>query len=139
MKNQSRLIIDKMGNTASQIPQSMPKDYFIIDRIIAPSVTIGVSKALNTENRLSSQGIRYIEKGPIHRLEEFKEFQNCLEYKFEKDVSLSLCKVNEEVMMTLKTPEQGVSIQKIDPIFRRVYKPISMVSEELDKIGSMMK
>lgn len=131
-----------MGSQTSRVAQEqahLHRDYFIIDRIIAPSVTVGVGKALNPENRLSSQGIRYVEKGPIYRLEEFKEFQNCLEYKFEKDVSLSLCKVNEEVMMTLKTPEQGVSIQKIDPIFRRVYKPISMVSEELDKIGTIMK
>lgn len=115
------------------------KDYFVIDRILAPSITIGTTQANDPNNENSRLGIRYEEKGPIYRLESLREYNNCLEYSFEKEVQLTLCKVNEEIVMTLKTPERGAVVMPMDVRIRNFYKPIDMASEPLDKIKTLLK
>ena len=119
---------------------TVPRDYFIIDRLIAPSITVGITKSNNPENPLSNQGIRYKEKGDIYRLLSYREYSNCLEYNFEKDVSITLCKMNNNnVVFTLKTPEEGATIEVMNPRIQKFYKPISMNSNELDQLEKIMK
>lgn len=137
-----------MGNTTSataasriqELAMTVPRDYFIIDRLIAPSITVGITKSNNPENPLSNQGIRYKEKGDIYRLLSYREYSNCLEYNFEKDVSITLCKMNNNnVVFTLKTPEEGATIEVMNPRIQKFYKPISMNSNELDQLEKIMK
>lgn len=136
---------DRMGNTSSsaqaikQLEHYKPRDYFTIDRVISPTITIGVTKAKDSENNLSRQGIRFAEHGPIHRLQSFKEFDNCLEYKFEENVALTLCKVKEDVLLTLKTPVDGAFVTPVNESIRKRYKRIDMGAEELDQIAKIMK
>jgi hypothetical protein len=137
-----------MGNTTSattasklqELAMTVPRDHFIIDRLIAPTITVGITKSNNPENPLSNQGIRFKEKGDIHRLQSFREYSNCLEYTFEKDVSMTLCKMNNNnVVFTLKTPESGATIEVMNPRIQKFYKPISMHSNELDQLEKIMK
>jgi hypothetical protein len=130
-----------MGNKQSQI-QQMEKaascDYFIIDRVIAPTITIGVTKQKDEAKPLSRQGIRYANHGPIYRLQDLKEENNCLHYSFEEGVTFKLCKEGQETTFELTTPEDGVTKQVMNPKLKSFFKPISMASQELDKIAEML-
>ena len=139
MGNANVISAKQVAQNFKELESIRSRDYFTIDRVISPTITIGVTKGKDPANNLSRQGIRFAQHGPIHRLQEWREFENCLEYKFEENVDLTLCKVKDDVLLTLKTPQDGTFVTPVHSSIRRNYKKIDMCSEELDKIGSFMK
>ncbi len=113
-----------------------------INRIIASEpymIDIGVTDEMKREgNPMSAQVIR-INDGSLKPLISFVETENALIYDFEDNITLKLMKRdNHEILYYIKTPEfENTSI--MHDIIRKHWKPISLKSEEFDKIGSFIK
>jgi hypothetical protein len=136
-----------MGSSLSSpvVPNEFPsKQTFRIERILASgcdylppnryedTIRVGVIGGALDDNPLSHQAIRLGGSEP-YRLKAFEENTNSLKYTFEKDVSLTLMKRRDSFVYNLKTPELDVS-REIYPGLVKMFKPIGVASEELDKI-----
>lgn len=125
------------------------KHCFKIERIIASgcdylppnrledTIRVGVLGKSDSTNPMSSQGIR-IGDSEAFRLQSFHDGTDSLTYNFEKGVSLTLMKRRDSIVYNLKTPELDVT-KEIYPGIIKMFKPISMASEELDKIGTLFE
>jgi hypothetical protein len=128
--------------------ESPMKNCLRIERIIAsgcdylpPSqedtIRVGVIGNGNAENPLSNQAIR-LGDSPVYRLQSFYDGKDSLTYTFEKDISLTLMKRRDSIVYNLKTPELDVT-KEIYPGIIKMFKPIGMASEELDKMDQLFQ
>jgi hypothetical protein len=141
-----------MGNSVSTAvkPLEAPfKNCLQIERMIAAecdflpanqsedNIRVGVIGNSDPANPLSHQAIRFGDSD-AYRLQSFTKGENTLIYKFEKNVNLTLMKRRDSILYNLKTPEFDVT-REINPTIVRMYKSISMASDELDKIGELFQ
>ena len=101
------------------------------------TIRVGIVSQDDPQNPLSRQAIR-LGDSDTYRLKSFQESADSLQYTFEKGVSLTLMKRHDSVLYNLKTPELDVT-REVYPGIVKMYKPIGMVSEELDKIGTLFQ
>jgi hypothetical protein len=138
-----------MGNVNSNTVHPT-KNHLLIDRLIAAecdflphsenterNILVGIMASTGSENPMANQAIR-IGGGPAYRLKRFVESPEQLLYMFEEDVTLTLMKNKESLMYNLKTPTFDET-REVDPLVARFFKPIGMVSYELDKIGKLYR
>jgi hypothetical protein len=140
-----------MGSSSSKI-EAIPsalQHCFKIERILASNcdylppnrledtIRIGVIGRSNPDNPLSSQAIR-LGDSEAYRLQSFQDGKDSLTYNFEKGVCLTLMKRRDSIVYNLKTPEFDVT-KEMNPSIVRIYKPIGLASEELDKIGELFQ
>lgn len=120
--------------------------YLLIERMIdadcdylnGKPLRIGVCNGESGPNPLKTQCISVGDRPPSD-LMEFTETNNGFKYRFTDDVDFSIIRRdNNDIYYNLKTPEFDVTRPIQEPI-RRVYKPISMCSPELDKIQEIFK
>ena len=99
------------------------------------TMRVGISSKSDDShpNPLSKQALQLGTTEPYY-LQSFQETSDTLQYNFEKDVSLTLMKRRDSILYNLKTPQLNVT-REIYPGIIKMFKPIGMVSEELDKIG----
>jgi hypothetical protein len=146
-----------MGSSASKtapelrtvIQESPMKHCLRIERIVAAqcdylppnrledTIRVGVIGNTNPENPLSGQAIR-IGDSEAYRLQSFQDGKDSLTYTFEKDVRLTVMKHRDSIVYNLKTPDLDVT-KEINPSIVKMYKPIGMASEELDKMGQLFQ
>ena len=141
-----------MGSSSSKtFPaiQSPLKNCLKIERIIASgcdylapnsledTIRIGIVGSSDPLNPLSSQAIR-LGDSETYRLQSFQDGTDSLTYNFEKGVSLTLMRRRDSILYNLKTPELNVT-KEIYPGIVKMYKPISLASNELDKIGDFFQ
>lgn len=129
--------------------ESPMKHCLKIERIIAsgcdylpPSdmedtIRVGVIGNADPTNPLSHQAIR-LGGSPAYRLQSFQDGHDSLTYTFENDISLTLMKRRDSIVYNLKTPELDVT-KEIYPGLVKMYKPIGMASEELDKMSGLFQ
>ena len=129
--------------------ESPLKDCLRIERVIASgcnylrpnrledTIRIGVIGNGDPQNPLSSQAIR-LGDSEAYRLQSFQDGKDSLSYTFEKGVRLTLMRRRDSITYNLKTPELDVT-RIIYPGLVKMYKPIGMASEELDKIGELFQ
>jgi hypothetical protein len=133
-----------MGNTSSTRVHTIGTA-LLIDRLVAAdcdflpisenterNIRVGIMASNDSQNPMANQAI-HIGDGPAYRLKTFVEGPAQLVYTFEQDVSLTLMRNKENLMYNLKTPALDVT-REIDPLVARFFKPIGMVSYELDKM-----
>jgi hypothetical protein len=138
-----------MGNTTSNRVHTI-KNSFLIERLVAAecdflpvsdaverNINVGIIASTDSQNPMANQAIR-IGDGPVYRLKNFVEGPQQLFYRFEEDVTLTLMKNPEGLMYNLKTPTVDVT-REIDPLVAKFFKPIGMVSYELDKMGKLYR
>jgi hypothetical protein len=118
-------------------------EYFQMERIIdgEHQIMIGIL-AKNSPNPYSSQGIRIGSNGKIKRLEKFIELPNNLIFEYESDISLTLSKKDNNIIINVKEPETSTTIIKpMDTILIEMFKKIGWrtISEEYDKIYDFIK
>ena len=142
-----------MGSTPSKSASIAAADIFEnslrIERVLASqcdflppnrledTIRVGVLGQKDPTNPLSSQAIR-LGDSEAYRLQSFQGTDTSLTYNFEKGVSLTLMKRRDSFVYNLKTPELDVT-REIYPGLVKMYKPIGMASEELDKIGTLFQ
>ena len=122
-----------MYNLSSQVKGPC----MMIDRVIdgPQQIYVGVTGNVNN-NPLSGQCMR---SGgptqPLRRLTHFVENDNTLEYYFENDTHMKFMKRdNGEVILNLRENNQDTFITISDTI-KKIWKPISHNSLEIDKLG----
>jgi hypothetical protein len=126
-------------NNSKSIDKSK-NNYFIIDRLLdndcnGKILSLGINGNSNPNNILGSQCIRIGDDGDINRLISFIKTDNNLVYNFENNVSLVLYKNNlGKIIYSLKMGEDQVIVKEINETIIKMYKPISMASDELDAI-----
>lgn len=115
-----------------------------IDRILDAEnqIYIGVAGRNNSDDKqVSLQAIRigdYTNK--YYRLLQFTEEENKLKYNFEDDVTLTLIKEQNDILLRFSHVKDDKFIsKKIDPIIVKWFKPISMASKEFDKIYDLFE
>ncbi len=122
------------------------RNCFTIDRLIDADcnglpLSIGVNSKVDSNNILSHQGIRLGNTNEsIKKLISFIKADNGYVYEFEDNVKLTLTK-NEEngkIIYSYISPQINV-IKEMSPAVVKSYKPISMISYELDKIADIIK
>jgi hypothetical protein len=143
-----------MGSSSSKtfpaVPYESPLKHSLkIERILASgcdylrpnqledTIRVGVIGNSDPHNPLSNQAIR-LGDSEAYRLESFQKGAYSLTYTFEKGVSLTLMKRRDSIVYNLKTPELDVT-KEVYPGLVKMYKPIGMASDELDKIGELFK
>jgi hypothetical protein len=98
-------------------------------------IGIGV-RDKDDDKQISLQAIRlgdYTNK--YYRLLQFTESENKLKYNFEDDVTLTLIKNQDNILLRLSHLKEDKFITtRIDPNIIERFKPIRMASKELDKI-----
>ena len=110
---------------------------FLPPSIMGDTIRIGVIGNSDPQNPLSHQAIR-LGGSEAYRLQSFTKGQDTLSYTFEKGVNLTLMKRRDSIVYNLKTPDLDVT-REIYPGIVKMYKPISMASDELDKIGELFQ
>lgn len=138
-----------MGNVNSNTVHPT-KNHLLVDRLIAAecdflphsetterNIRVGIMGSIDSQNPMENQAIR-IGGGPAYRLKRFVESPEQLIYMFDQDVTLTLMKNNEALMYNLKTPTLDET-RELDPLVVNFFKPIGMVSHELDKIGKLYR
>jgi len=115
-----------------------------IDRILDAEnqIYIGVASRDNYDDKqVSLQAIRlgdYTNK--YYRLLKFTEEEDKLKYNFEDDVTLTLIKNQNDILLRFSHLKEDKFIsKKIDPIIIKWFKPISMASNEFDKIYDLFE
>jgi hypothetical protein len=139
-----------MGSSSSKVSDESPlKQCLRIERIIAAecdylppnrledTIRVGVIGNSNPENPLSTQAIR-LGDSDAYRLQSFQDGKDSLTYTFEKGVCLTLMKHRDSIVYHLKTPELDVT-KEIHPSIVKMYKPIGLASEELDKMSKLFQ
>lgn len=141
-----------MGSSSSKttpMPESPLKDCLKIERILASgcdylppnqledTIRVGVIGNGNPENPFSNQAIR-LGGSEAYRLQSFQETKDTLTYNFEKNVSLTLMKRRDSIVYNIKTPELDVT-REVYPGLVKMFKPIGMASDELDKMGRLFQ
>lgn len=105
--------------------------------LMGDTIRVGVIGNADPQNPLSHQAIR-LGDSEAYRLQSFSKGSDSLTYSFEKGVNLTLMKRRDSIVYNLKTPEFDVT-REVYPGIVKMYKPISMASDELDKIGELFK
>lgn len=141
-----------MGSSSSKtvpVLESSLNQYLKIERILAAqcdflppnrfedTIRVGIVGNSNPENPLGSQAIR-IGDSDAYRLQSFQGTDESLVYNFEKNITLTLMKRRDSFVYHLKTPELDVT-KEIYPGIVKMFKPIGMASDELDKIGTLFQ
>lgn len=119
---------------------------FTIDRLIDADcnempLNIGVNSKVDSNNILNHQGILLGNTNEsIKKLISFIKADNGYIYEFEDNIKLTLTKNedNGKIIYAYISPKINV-IKEISPTIVKAYKPISMISYELDKIGDIIK
>lgn len=136
-----------MGISSSAPITPVPKEPLRIERILASgcdylppnrledTIRIGIIANLDPNNPMSHQAIK-IGDSEAYRLTSCQQAADSLSYTFEKGVSLTLMKRRESIVYNLKTPELDVT-REVYPGLVKMFKPIGMASEELDKITNL--
>lgn len=101
------------------------------------TIRVGILAQKDPNNPMSGQAIR-LGDSEAYRLQSLQEGTDSLHYTFEKGISLTLMKRRESIIYNLKTPDLDVT-REIYPGIVKMYKPIGMASEELDKIGKLFQ
>jgi hypothetical protein len=115
-----------MGNTPS-IPIISDRPAFLIERMITPEITIGIISGPS-----QTQGLKWKEE--YYPLEACQEYDEKIIFQFENQHFLELARgFGGIIHYTLTTPTEKKLGQVSDTI-RRMYKKISLNSDELDKI-----
>ena len=119
-------------------------DYCLkIDRILDAEnkIYIGIGIKKPDQTQISLQAIRvgdYTNK--YYRLLQFTENENRLKYDFEDDVTLTLIKDQNDIILGFTNLKEDKFITtKVDPIIINWFKPISLSSNEFDKIYDFFK
>lgn len=121
----------------------------IIDRIIVAEphrIEVGVCGAVGKEdNPYKTQVIR-VNNGSLKSLTSFVETNNSLIYEFEDNTTLKLIKKENDIVYHIKSTSGAGGIEytiehtsNMHPLVRRMWKKISLKSEELDKISDFVK
>lgn len=110
---------------------------FLPENTVENTIRVGVIGNSNPENPLSNQAIR-LGNSEAYRLQSFQDGKESLTYTFEKGVSLTLMKRRDSIVYNLKTPEINVT-REVYPGILKMYKPIGMVSDELDKMEQLFQ
>lgn len=110
---------------------------FLKPNIFGDTIRVGVIGNSDPQNPLSHQAIR-LGDSDAYRLQSFTQTPDALSYKFEKDVNLTLMKRRDSIIYNLKTPELDVT-REINPSITKMFKTISVASDELDKIHELFK
>ena len=108
----------------------------MIDRVIdgPQQIYVGVTGNVNN-NPLSGQCMRSGPTQPLRRLIYFVENNNTLEYYFENDTHMKFIRRDTgEVILNLRENNQDKFITISDTI-KKIWKPISHNSLEIDKLG----
>ncbi len=138
-----------MGSSSSKVSDSPLNQCLKIERIIASeceylppnqmeqTLRVGVLGGADPTNPLSNQAIR-LGDSDAYRLQSFQSGTDSLTYTFEKGISLTLMKRRDSIVYNLKTPNLDVT-KEIYPGLVKMYKPIGLASEELDKIGELFR
>jgi hypothetical protein len=118
------------------------EDYCLkMDRILDAEnqIYIGIGSKIPDNNQMSLQVIRlgdYTNK--YYRLLQFTENENKLKYKFEDDITLTLIKNHDYVLLRLSHLKEDKFISvKVDPTIVKSFKPINFASNEFDKIHDL--
>ena len=101
------------------------------------TIRVGVLGNADPTNPLSHQAIR-LGDSEAYRLHSFQEGTDSLTYTFEKNISLTLMRRRDSIVYNLKTPELDVT-KEIYPVLVKMYKPIGMASDELDKMSGLFQ
>ena len=124
------------GNMPGYAPRMM------IDRVIASApdkIEIGVTGQKKQEGNPMSEQVIRINNGDLKSLVSFVETSNSLVYEFEGNIVLKLMKRdNNEVMYHIKTPDFQ-STRIMSTLIRKFWSPISLKSNEFDKIASFIQ
>jgi hypothetical protein len=140
-----------MGSSqSSPQPSDSPlKNCLKIERIIASgcdylppnqmeyTIRVGILGSSDPMNPLSHQAIR-LGSSEAYRLQSYQKTDDTLSYSFEKGVNLTLMKRRDSIVYNLKTPELDVT-REIYPGIVTMFKPIELVSDELDTIGKFFQ
>lgn len=118
---------------------------FTIDRLIdadcnGKPLSIGVNSKVDPNNILSHQGIRYGNQAePVKKLISFIKVDNGLVYEFEDNTKLTLTKSDNtgSILYSFKYGDVNVT-KEMTPALIKIYKPIAMLSNELDNIGNII-
>lgn len=120
-------------------------NYFTIDRLIdadcnGKPLSIGVNSIINPNNILSHQGIRHGNTSePIKKLVSFIKVDNGLIYEFEDNTKLTITTNDKTDVLMYSFKSGNLYVTKeMTPELIKVYKPIGMISNELDKIGEII-
>ncbi len=111
-------------------------DYLPPNRL-EDTIRVGVIGSDQPQDTYSHQAIKIGDSKP-YRLKQFRERSDSLEYTFEEDVQLTLIKQKDGFLYKLKTPQLDVQ-QPIYPGIVKMFKPIGMVSTELDQIAKFFR
>lgn len=110
-----------MGNT----PTTPILNSFLIERIITPDIYIGVKTG-------GKQALKW--KGGYYELEACQEYDEKIIFQFENQHFLEISKgFGGIIHYTITTPDEK-QIGQVSDTIRKMYKKISMDSDELDKI-----
>lgn len=123
-----------------------PIDYCLkFDRILDANNQIYVGIGTRKTEMDKDKSLQVIRIGDYtnkyYRLINFTEKENKLKYEFENDITLTLTKLNINNIQLIQLKLLDLNNNKvisteIDPTIIKYYKPINMVSVDLDKIHS---
>jgi hypothetical protein len=137
-----------MGNSTSIANSSDPKDYFIIERIVASmcnycnpdTLTMGVfGHPKDATSPYKGLGLR-IGDQPILELREYTKTPTSIKYEFQNNTSLHFFRTElKEVAYRLKTPTLD-ELRTVDPLLCKNFKTINMDnSGPLDELKEIMR
>ena len=110
----------------------------MIDRVIdgETKLYVGITALPNNNNPITGQCMR-LGNDDLKRLVNFVETDNTLEYYFENDNYMKFTKGADNVVTLTMRYNNIITNREINPMIRRIYKPISTRSDELDKLKKL--